>query len=60
MRANQLEDALAKLGEAIQEMEAVVKTMRAEHDPLAVHIFVSRRQSEIRPTQRAESAPRWS
>ena len=25
-------------------MEAVVETMRAEHDPLASHIFISRRQ----------------
>ena len=25
-------------------MEAVVETMRAEHDPLASHIFVSRRR----------------
>jgi len=28
---------------AICEVEAVVETMRAEHDPLASHIFISRR-----------------
>ena len=28
---------------AIREVEAVVETMRAEHSPLASHIFVSRR-----------------
>jgi hypothetical protein len=31
------------LTKAIREVEAVVETMRAEHDPLASHIFVSRR-----------------
>src|SRR6187399_2877445 len=29
---------------AIREVEAVVETMRAEHDPLASYIYVSRRQ----------------
>src|SRR5438046_9601433 len=43
MRSRQLHDALEKLTKAISEVEAVVKTMRAEHDPLASHIFVSRR-----------------
>jgi hypothetical protein len=43
MRSRQLHDALEKLTKAIREVEAVVETMRAEHDPLAVHIFVSRR-----------------
>ena len=31
------------LDKAIREVEAVLEQMRAEHDPLAVHIFVSRR-----------------
>ena len=44
MRSRQLHDALEKLTKAIREVEAVVETMRAEHDPLASHIFVSRRQ----------------
>jgi hypothetical protein len=43
-RSRQLHDALEKLIKAIREVEAVVETMRAEHDPLASHIFVSRRQ----------------
>lgn len=49
MHANQLQDALANLSEAIQETESVLKAMRAEHDPLAVHIFVSRRQYRNTP-----------
>ena len=43
MRSRQLHDALEKLTKAIREVEAVLKTMRTEHDPLASHIFVSRR-----------------
>ena len=43
MRSLQLHDALEKLTKAIREVEAVVETMRAEHDPLASHIFISRR-----------------
>jgi hypothetical protein len=43
MRSRQLHDALEKLTKAIHEVEAVVETMEAEHDPMASHIFVSRR-----------------
>jgi hypothetical protein len=43
MRSRQFQDALGKLTKVIREVEAVVETMRAEHDPLASHIFVSRR-----------------
>jgi hypothetical protein len=43
MRSRQLHDALEKLTKAIREVEAVVETMRTEHDPLASHIFISRR-----------------
>ena len=43
MRSRQLHDALEKLTKAIREVEAVIETMRAEHDPLASHIFISRR-----------------
>ena len=43
MRSRQLNDALEKLTKAIREVEAVVETVRAEHDPLASHIFISRR-----------------
>ena len=41
--ANRLQHALAALGEAIQETNAAIEKMRREHDPLASHIFVSRR-----------------
>ena len=43
MRSRQFHDALEKLTKAIREVEAVVETMRAQHDPLASHIFISRR-----------------
>ena len=43
MRSRQLHDALEKLTKAIREVEAVVEAIHAEHDPLASHIFVSRR-----------------
>jgi hypothetical protein len=43
MRSRQLHDALEKLTKATCEVETVVETLRAEHDPLASHIFVSRR-----------------
>jgi hypothetical protein len=43
MRSRQLHDALEKLIKAIREVEAVLETMRTEHDPLASHIFASRR-----------------
>ncbi|MEY2485490.1 MAG: hypothetical protein QOH39_1138 [Verrucomicrobiota bacterium] len=43
MRAGRLHDALRKLTEAIREVENEVAAMKAEHDPLASHIFVSRR-----------------
>lgn len=44
MRANPLQNALQQLGGAVREAEAALEEMRAESDPLAVHIFVSRRQ----------------
>jgi septal ring factor EnvC (AmiA/AmiB activator) len=43
IRSRQLHDALEQLTKAIREVEAVVETMRSEHDPLASHIFISRR-----------------
>jgi len=43
MRSQQLHDVLEKLSKAIREVEAVLQTMRADHDPLASHIFISRR-----------------
>ena len=58
MRSRQLHDALEKLIKAIREVEAVVEVMRAEHDPLASHIFVSRRITRTYPIQRTESGAR--
>ena len=43
MRSRQLRNVLDKLTKAIREVEAVVETMHTEHDPLASHIFISRR-----------------
>jgi hypothetical protein len=43
MHARQLQDAPDNLCKAIRGVEAVVQEIRAEHDPLASHIFVSRR-----------------
>jgi hypothetical protein len=43
MRSRQLHDALENLTKAIHEVEAIVENMRAEHDALASHIFISRR-----------------
>lgn len=64
MQANQLQNALKNLGEAIRETESILEAMRAEHDPLASHIFVSRRQyrnmPETKSGKRSEMAARVS
>jgi len=55
---------LRKLSEAIQDVEAVLEAMRSEHDPLASHIFVVRRQYRNMPDtksgKRGETAARLS
>ena len=38
-----LQDALERLTTAICDVESELAAMKAEHDPLASHIFVSRR-----------------
>ena len=43
MRAARLQDALKRLITAIRDVESELAAMKAEHDPLASHIFVSRR-----------------
>jgi hypothetical protein len=64
MQAGQLQKALKNLSAALREAESVLKAMRAEHDPLAVHIFVSRRQYRNMPDtksgKRSETAARMS
>jgi len=44
MRAARLQDALERLTVAIRNVESELAAMKAEHDPLASHIFISRRQ----------------
>ena len=43
MRAARLQDTLERLTAAIRDVESELAAMKAEHDPLASHIFVSRR-----------------
>ena len=43
MRAARLQEALERLTVAIRNVESELAAMKAEHDPLASHIFVSRR-----------------
>jgi len=43
MRAARLQDTLQRLSAAIRDVESELAAMKAEHDPLATHIFVSRR-----------------
>ena len=43
MRAARLQDALERLTAAIRDVESELAAMKAEHDPLASHIFVPRR-----------------
>ena len=43
MRTTRLEKALERLTAAIRDVESELASMKAEHDPLASHIFVSRR-----------------
>jgi hypothetical protein len=39
-----LQDALERLTAAIRDVETELAAMKAQHDPLASHIFISRRQ----------------
>jgi hypothetical protein len=43
MRLQRLQDALRTLAEAIRDVESLLAEMRANHDPLAAHVFVARR-----------------
>jgi hypothetical protein len=64
VQSGKLQNALKNLRTAIQEVEAVVEEMHAEKDPLAVHIFVSRRQyrnaHDTKSGKRREVAARLS
>ena len=43
MRPKRLQGALTALGDAMREVNAAIEEMQRDHDPLASHIFVSRR-----------------
>jgi len=43
MQAGRLQNALEALKNATTEVEAALQELREEQDPLALHIFVSRR-----------------
>ena len=64
MRANRLRNALAALGDAMQEVNAAIEEMPREHDPLASHNFVSRRlyqkKSDTKSGKRHRLAARLS
>jgi len=49
MYANRLQNALNNLSAALRETETALEEMRAQADPLAVHIFVSRRHYRNTP-----------
>ena len=64
MRPNRLQNALAALGDAMREVTAAIEETRSEHDPLASHIFVSRRlyhrQSDTKSGKRHHLSARLS
>ena len=64
MQANRLRIAVKNLANALRETEAALEEMRADSDPLAVHIFVARRQYRNMPDtksgKRSEIAARLS
>ena len=53
MRPGRFYNALQRLSEAIVDVEAALKEMRAEHDPLASHIFAARRQYREAPDSKS-------
>ena len=62
MRPHRLQDALKSLIEAINKVNGAIDEIRAEHDPLAMHIFVSRRyyrnMQDTKSGKRHETAAR--
>jgi hypothetical protein len=49
VQANELQNALKNLSAAIGEAESALAEMRADREPLALHIFVSRRHYRNMP-----------
>ena len=64
MRAARLHDTLEQLIAAIRDVESELATMKAEHDPLASHIFVARRRyrnvNDTKSGKRREMSARLS
>ena len=64
IRATRLQEALEGLIAAIRDVEAELAAMKAEQDPLASHIFVSRRSyrnaSDTKSGKRGEMNARLS
>jgi len=64
MRVNRLANALRTLSAAIPEAQEALEEAQAEPDPLATHVFVSRRQLRHLPDtksgKRSEMAIRLS
>jgi hypothetical protein len=59
-----LQDALERLTKAIRDVETELAAMKTEHDPLASHIFISRRHyrnaSDTKSGKRREMTARVS
>jgi hypothetical protein len=62
VRVARLQNALERLTAAIRDVESELAAMRAEHDPLAAHIFVSRRhyRNDTKSGKRREMTARLS
>ncbi|HZS18162.1 MAG TPA: hypothetical protein VFA51_09560 [Candidatus Udaeobacter sp.] len=64
MRASRLQDALERLSAAMRDVESELAEMKAEQDPLASHIYVSRRHyrnvNDTKSGKRRDMAARLS
>ena len=64
MHATRLQDAPERLTAAIRNVESDLAAMKAKHDPLATHIFISRRHyrnvSDTKSGKRREMTARLS
>jgi hypothetical protein len=64
MRENRFNNAIRQLAQAISEMEAALLEMETDRDPLASHIFTSRRHyrhlTDTKSGKRRETAARLS
>jgi hypothetical protein len=64
MHAARLQDALERLAAAIRDVQSELTAMKAEHDPLASHIFVScryyRNTNDTKSGKRREMIARLS